>query len=195
MTLETLLSISLGLGLAAACGFRIFVPLLVMSVARRAGHLELADGFEWIGSTPALVALAVATAQEIGAYYVPWLDNVLDTVATPVAVVAGAIVTASVVTDMSPLMRWTLAVIAGGGIAGSIQVATSALRGLSSFATLGLANPSVATAEMGGATVLSIAAVLAPLVALGLALLAIFGVGALLRWARGRAERRPAGAT
>lgn len=194
MTLETLLSISLGLGLAAACGFRVFVPLLVTSVANHAGHLEVTEGFSWIGTTPALVALAVATGLEIGAYYVPWLDNFLDTAATPAAVVAGAIVTGSVVTEMSPLMRWTLAVIAGGGVAGSVQVATSAVRGLSSLTTFGLANPGVATAEIGGATVLAVAAVLAPLVALGLVLVTIFGVGATLRWARGR-SRHPAGAT
>ncbi|MGD2115402.1 MAG: DUF4126 family protein, partial [Acidobacteriota bacterium] len=38
--METLLSVALGLGLAAACGFRVFVPLLAMSVAVRAGHME-----------------------------------------------------------------------------------------------------------------------------------------------------------
>src|SRR5687768_18437504 len=86
--MELLLSICVGLGLSAACGFRIFVPLLAMSIAANAGHLQLASSFEWIGSTEALVAFSLATALEIGAYYIPWLDNFLDTVATPAAVVA-----------------------------------------------------------------------------------------------------------
>ena len=186
MTFETILSISLGLGLAAACGFRIFVPLLAMSIANHAGHLELADGFSWIGSTPALVALAVATALEIGAYYVPWLDNFLDTAATPLAVVAGIVVTASVVTDMSPILRWSLAAIAGGGVAATVQASTTAIRGFSSLATLGLGNASVSTAEMGGAATLSLAAILAPLFGLVLVLAVLVAIGMTLRWLRSK---------
>src|SRR5947207_9549521 len=98
MDLETLLSVCLGIGLAAACGFRIFVPLLVTSLAAQTGHLTLAGGFQWIGTRPALVAFAVATVLEILAYYVPWIDNLLDVIAGPAAVTAGIVVTASVVT-------------------------------------------------------------------------------------------------
>ena len=107
---DTLLSVLIGVGLAAACGFRVFVPLLVMSLASRAevGHLSLGPGFAWIGSTPALVAFSVATLLEIAGYYIPWVDNLLDTVATPTAIVAGILVTASAVTDMSPFLRWSL---------------------------------------------------------------------------------------
>src|SRR5687768_14594844 len=111
--MDLLLSLGIGLGLSAACGFRIFVPLLVMSIAANAGELQLASSFSWIRSTEALVALSVATALEVGAYYIPWLDNFLDTVTTPAAVVAGSIVTASMITDMSPLLKWGLAIIAG----------------------------------------------------------------------------------
>ncbi|PYQ56518.1 MAG: DUF4126 domain-containing protein, partial [Acidobacteria bacterium] len=80
--METVLSILIGLGLAAACGFRVFVPLLIMSLASRAGvgHLALGPGFAWIGSTPALLSFAVATVLEIAGYYIPWVDNLLDTV-------------------------------------------------------------------------------------------------------------------
>src|SRR5687768_15254162 len=121
MTMDLLLSACLGIGLAAACGFRIFVPLLVMSIAANSGHLGLAGGFEWIGTRPALIAFAVATLLEVLAYYVPWLDHLLDTAAVPIAIVAGVVVTASVVTDVSPLLRWSLAVIAGGGAAATTQ--------------------------------------------------------------------------
>jgi len=165
MDLQTLLSIGLGIGLAAACGFRVFVPLLVTSIAAATGHLTLAGGFSWIGTRTALVTFAVATLLEILAYYVPWVDNLLDTIAGPAAVTAGIIVTASVVTDTSPLMRWSLAIIAGGGAAAVTQGATTAARHLSSLSTLGAGNHVLATAEAGGSLFLSVLAFLAPLFA------------------------------
>jgi phosphoglycerol transferase MdoB-like AlkP superfamily enzyme len=122
--METVLAICLGLGLSAACGFRVFVPLLGINVAALAGHVVLAEGFQWIGTWPAFACFLTATVLEVSAYYVPWVDNLLDTIATPAAVVAGTMATASVVTDMSPLLRWTLAVIAGGGLAAVVQTGT-----------------------------------------------------------------------
>jgi len=118
--MEWVLGAVVGIGLAAACGFRVFVPPLVLSVAALSGHLHLAHGFEWMGTWPALTAFAVATVLEIVAYYFPWVDNLLDTAATPIAVVAGIVMMASCVSDVSPFLRWTLAVIAGGGAAGLV---------------------------------------------------------------------------
>src|SRR5262249_41636214 len=163
--METLLSICLGIGLSAACGFRVFVPLLVMSIASLSGHLTLAHGFEWIGTYPALVTFAVATAVEIGAYYIPWLDNLLDTIATPAAIVAGIGVSASMVTDVSPFLKWSLAIIAGGTTAGLVQGTTVVARGFSTAGTGGLANPLLATIELGGALFTSVFALVAPLLA------------------------------
>jgi hypothetical protein len=190
--MDTLLSVCLGVGLAAACGFRIFVPLLVMSLAANTGHLGLAGGFEWIGSRPALIAFAAATVLEIAAYYVPWLDHLLDSAAVPLAVVAGVVVTASVVTDVSPLLRWTLAAIAGGGAAGATQAVTTAVRHLSTVTTLGLGNPVVSTVEAGGAIALSALSLLAPV----FAVLLFVGAGVvagilLLRWRRSRLQTAP----
>ena len=176
-----LLSLALGIGLSAACGFRIFVPFLAMSVAAQAGYLELADGWAWIGSTPALIVLTVATVLEIGAYYVPWLDNLLDTVATPAAVVAGIVATAAVITDMSPLMTWTLAAIAGGGAAALVQSGTVLLRGMSSTATFGAGNFLVATGEAAGAVGTSLLALALPFVTLVLVLLLMLWVWRRLR--------------
>ncbi len=163
--METLIGICIGIGLSAACGFRVFVPLLVMNVAALSGHLALANGFEWIGSYPALVAFAIATCLEIAGYYIPWVDHMLDTVATPAAIIAGTLVTASMATHMSPFLRWTLAVIAGGGAAGLVQGTTILTRSTSTIATAGLGNPLVATLELGGAIVTSILAIVAPVVA------------------------------
>jgi hypothetical protein len=182
---ETLLSISLGLALSAACGFRVFVPLLVLGAGAASGQVALTEGFGWLGSEPALIALTVATLLEIAAYYIPWVDNLLDTVATPVAVVAGVVVTASVVTDMDPLLRWGLAVVAGGGIAGTLQTSTTLSRAGSTVATGGLGNPLVATGELLGAAGVSLAAVFVPVLAFALAI-ALLVVLAARAWRRRR---------
>jgi hypothetical protein len=164
--MDLLLSLCVGIALSAACGFRIFVPLLVMSIAAQSGNLTLVPSFQWIGSDLALVTFAVATCLEVAAYYIPWLDNALDTIATPVAIVAGTIVTASMVGGMSPFLKWSLAVIAGGGAAGLVQSATVLTRGASSAGTGGLANPVLATVELGGSLATSVLAVMAPFVAI-----------------------------
>ena len=119
--LQILLSVALGVGLAAAVGFRVFLPLLIASVAAYTGHLNLTGGFEWLGTLPAVVMLGAAAVLEVLAYYIPGVDNALDAVATPLALVAGTVVAAAVMTDMPPLIKWTTAVIAGGGAAGLTQ--------------------------------------------------------------------------
>ncbi|HZN36487.1 MAG TPA: DUF4126 domain-containing protein [Pirellulaceae bacterium] len=171
--MELGLSICLGLGLSAACGFRVFVPMLGISTAALAGHLHLAYGFEWLGTWPAFACFLTATILEIAAYYVPWLDNLLDSIATPAAVIAGTLATASVITDMSPLLKWTLAIIAGGGIAGVIQSATVLVRGGSTLSTGGATNWLVATAEWIAALCGTVLSMLLPILAVGLAALVV----------------------
>jgi len=173
-TTETLLSILVGVALAAACGFRVFVPLLVMSIASYSGHLTLSDGFQWIASLPALVAFGVATTLEIVGYYIPWVDNVLDVIATPAAIVAGAIAMASTMVGLSPFLQWTLAIIAGGGIAGLIQAFTGVTRIVSTTTTGGIGNPVVSTAEAGGSITLSVLAVVIPFVAVIIVVVVVF---------------------
>jgi hypothetical protein len=187
--LEHLLSLALGIGLAAACGFRVFVPLLVMSAAAYTGHLELSTGFEWIGSLPALITFASATAIEIGAYYIPWVDHLLDSISAPAAVVAGAVVTASALTDVDPFLKWSLAIIGGGGVAGIFSGATTLIRGASTLTTGGLANPVFSTLEAVMALFLAVLAILLPLAAVALVfVLAYLLLKKLLR----RAARSPA---
>lgn len=188
--MDTFLSVLIGLGLSAACGFRVFVPLLVMSLASRAGvgQLVLGDGFAWIGSTAALISFAAATVLEIAGYYIPWVDNLLDAVATPTAIVAGIVVTASSVADVNPFLQWSLAILAGGGTTAVFQGITATTRQISSFTTGGLANPLVATAEAGGSALLAVLAITLPVVAILLVIgLLFFGVKRLL-------FRRPASA-
>ena len=173
--MDTVLAVLIGLGLSAACGFRIFVPLLVLSIASAAGALDLAEDFQWLSSMPAIIALSVATVLEVLAYFIPGVDHALDVLAAPVSVVAGTVAVASVVTDMSPFLRWMLAIIAGGGTAGLVQGLTSTTRVVSAVKTAGFGNPVVAGAEAGGAIVLSVMSIAAPIAAAVIAvLLAVF---------------------
>ncbi len=186
------MSVCLGIGLSAACGFRVFVPLLVMSIASLSGHLALEHGFEWIGSYPALVAFSVATGLEIAGYYIPWVDHLLDTIATPAAIVAGTVVSASMVTHFSPLLRWSLALIAGGGAAGLVQGTTVLTRGASTATTGGLGNPLVATLELVGSVLTSILAIVAPVIAVALACGIILFLGRLAYRKLKQRSARPA---
>ena len=189
--MDALIGFFVGLALSAAVGFRVFVPLLLTGSAARLGYLELTTDMAWLASDAALVALATATVLEVSAYYVPWLDNLLDTVATPTAVVAGVIAWAAVTPELSPLLRWTLAVIAGGGAAGLVQSGTALLRLHSTAFTAGLGNPVVATGELAGSVSLSVLAVLAPVLAAVLVLLVLVGLGGFYRRATSRRNAAP----
>ncbi len=153
----------IGVGLSAACGFRLFVPFLAMGLAHRAGQLSLADGFAWIGTTPAIAAFGTATVLEILAYYIPWIDNLLDSVSTPSAAIAGTLLAASQLGEASPLVQWSLAAIAGGGTSLTIQTGTAAARVVSTGTTGGMGNFVIATLEWVTAILLAILAIVVPL--------------------------------
>lgn len=163
---DAFLSIAVGISLAAAAGLRVFVPLLVLGGAARFGGLPLSSGFDWLASTQGLGALSVAVVLEIGAYYVPWVDNLLDTVAGPLAVISGALAVAAVTTELPPQVRWALAVVGGGGAAGVVQGLTSFARLKSTAVTGGVANPILATLELFGSFAISIIAIVLPLLAI-----------------------------
>ena len=162
---EALIGVAVGLGLASAAGFRVFVPLLIAAVASKWGALELAPGFEWLGSTPALAAFVTATLLEVAAYAVPWLDQLLDLVATPASMLAGMLVSASVLVDLPPILKWG-AVLLAAGAAGVTQGATVFTRFKSTVLTGGSANPAVAALELVAATVTSVLAIFLPLLTL-----------------------------
>jgi hypothetical protein len=186
---EVALSIALGVGLAAAVGLRVFVPLLVVSVAAYSGHLPLSAGFAWLGSAPALLMLSVAALLEVTGYYVPGVDHLLDALTTPAALIAGTVVAAAVMSELPPMVKWSTAIIAGGGAAGLTQGLTALLRLKSSTLTAGVGNPVLASGELGGALALSLLSLAAPLLAV--ALVALLLVAALLVLRR-RLRRRGA---
>lgn len=165
---DAVLSLGVGLGLAAAAGLRVFLPLLLLGVGARLGWVGLSDGFQWLESGWTLGALASAAFLEIAAYHVPWVDHLLDLVAAPAAVVAGVLLTAAAATDLPPAIRWAAAIIAGGGTAGAVQGLTSLARIASTATTGGLGSPLIATIEWIGSLLASIVAIFLPAVALAI---------------------------
>lgn len=165
MTQETIISVFLGVGLAASAGFRVFLPLFALSLASYFGFWDLNDSWAWIGSLAAVMTLGVATLIEIFAYFIPYVDNLLDSIAIPLAGIAGTAVMVSTVADLDPVITWSLAIIAGGGTAAAIKGANAAGRLTSTATTGGVANPVVSTVETGTAAVVATAALIKPIVA------------------------------
>ena len=180
----TIVAALVGLSLASASGFRVFLPPFILSLAVRTDTLDKyipdlsGTEFAIFDSNAAVLVLGIACLAEFGAYYVPWLDNILDTIATPAAVVSGVGMTSIALVGSDPIIQWSFAIIAGGGSAGVIQVATVAIRGLSSTITLGFGNSFVASGENIASVILTFAALIAPLLA---AIFAIFIVVLLVR--------------
>ncbi|MCE7061479.1 DUF4126 domain-containing protein [Dyadobacter sp. CY343] len=173
--MELFLSICLGIGLSASCGFRVFMPMLLANIAAMNGWITPGEQFAWLTTWPAFFALLSATILEIGGYYIPFVDNLLDTIATPAAVIAGTLLTTSVIEIDSPVIHWGLGLIIGGGTAGIVQLGTGALRLLSSKTTAGLGNPVVSTAENVASFTISGLAIFLPIIAIAL-------VGLLFFW-------------
>ncbi|WP_274584179.1 DUF4126 domain-containing protein [Neisseria leonii] len=176
MTFDTLISIALGIGLAAASGFRVFLPLFALSLSACFGLWPLNDNWVWLGSISALLILGTASAAEALSYLVPLVDNLLDTLAVPLAAVAGTAVMASTAADLSPAVTWALAIIAGGGAAAAVKGANAATRAAGTVATGGLANPLFSLFETAAAVFMSLLSLFLP----ALAALAVLLVGFLL---------------
>lgn len=174
MTIETVISICLGIGLAASVGFRVFVPLFALSLASYFDVWELNESWQWIGGATALITLGVATLVEIFAYYIPYIDNLLDTIAVPLAAIAGTAVMMSTVADLSPVVTWALAIIAGGGTAAAIAGSSSTTRLASTATTGGVANPIVSTLETGTSVVMSVVSIFIPIIAIILVVIILF---------------------
>ncbi len=183
------MSIMIGVALSATCGFRVFIPLLAVNIGTRAQDangqplIELAGGFDWLSSDIAMMVFLVATLFEIAGYYIPWIDNLLDTIASPASIAAGTVITASFITGMDPWLQWLLGVIAGGGAAGAVQATTVVARASSTVTTGGLGNPIVASVETSGAFLGSALSILVAPFAIALFVL-LLGGGVWIWWRR-----------
>ncbi|ULC58124.1 DUF4126 domain-containing protein [Flaviramulus sp. BrNp1-15] len=174
MTFETIISICLGVGLAASVGFRVFLPLFALSLAAYFDVWQLNESWHWIGSTTALITLGAATIVEIVAYFIPYIDNLLDSISVPLAALAGTAIMLSTVADLSPVITWALAIIAGGGTAAAVAGTSSATRLTSTATTGGIANPIVSTVETGTSVVMSIVSIFLPILAIILVIIILF---------------------
>jgi len=179
MNFELIISIVLGFSLAAAAGFRIFIPLLIVSLSAHFGWFAVSENWQWVGSTAALWLLAIAAIIETFAYFIPWLDNLLDTASVPLAGIAGTLLMIATMGDLNPAFSWALAIVAGGGAAAAISGTTGATRLASTATTGGIANPVVASVETGAATTISVASVFSPFIAL---IIVFVIIGGAWRW-------------
>jgi hypothetical protein len=190
ISFDSFIELLLGISLSAAVGFRVFVPFLVLSLAAVFGHIDLPTSFDWMETTPALIVLAIACALEIGGYYMPWFDHILDFIATPLAIILGTFIVGHTSSDLNPVLQWTLAIIAGGGTAALTKGLMNLLRGTSTAMTGGLTNPILATIELIAAIALTLLALTLPLVAgilvIGLLGFAVYKVGKFLLNLRSR---------
>ncbi len=188
MDYSLLTNIALGIALSACAGFRVFIPMLAGSVAAHFGIIKLAPDMVWLQSWSSIVLFATAAIAEVAAYYIPFVDNLLDTIATPLAVIAGTVLASSIlpVTELAPPLRWGIGLVAGGSVAGTIQLGTGFLRLLSSKTTVGTGNAVVATTEnvaaVSGSLLSFLIPVLMAIALLGFTIWAAVKVGG--RWLR-----------
>mgnify|MGYP001806939238 FL=1 len=186
-----LMAILMGISLSAASGFRVFLPPFLLSIVARFDLIWFLDlnlagtQFEFFTSTLAIIILGIATIAEFAGYYAPWIDNTLDTIATPASILAGIAMTAIVLEGTEPIIQWAIAVVAGGGVSATIQSATVATRGLSSTFTFGLGNSAVATGENVASVALTLIAILIPFLS---AFVVILVVALLVRINRKKKE-------
>lgn len=183
---STIMSFFLGIGLAASAGFRVFLPLLALSIAAYFGEnlLELNETWKWIGSWPAMISLGVATVIEITSYYIPLIDNLLDTIAIPLAAVAGTVLMGSTLLEMGEVTTWALAIIAGGGTAAAVSGTTAAARAVSTGTTAGTGNFLVNTSETAAASVLSITSLIWAPIAFVLVMIVLYLIFRLWKWTK-----------
>ena len=185
MEWDHLIAALTGIGLAAACGFRVFVPPLLAGFAFRHGWLDAPQALEWMATTPAIIAFAVATMIEVLVYLVPVVDNLMDAVELPAAAIAGTMLTAAVVgEDMSPFLQWSLALIAGGTVASGTQAFTGLARLASTAAAGPVGNIAVSGTELASSTVLSVLAIATPILVLLVVIALFFLIFRRRRWRR-----------
>ncbi|MEL6939587.1 MAG: DUF4126 domain-containing protein [Cyanobacteria bacterium J06598_1] len=185
--MNALISVCLGIGLSTSTGFRILVPFACLSAASLYGNFDLPAEMAWLNSYPALIGLVIGTLIEVAAYYIPWVNDALDTVELPASVIAGTYLTGAFAADLPSLLQWSLALVAGGGIAGSINGLTGVTRLATNSATGGAATPVTSSLEWMSALVLAILAITLPLLALVISIVVLWVAVKKLRKRRRKA--------
>jgi len=184
--MNIIMALCLGIGLSAACGFRVFIPPLALSIAYHSGVVQLSSNWEWLGTQNAINTLSIAATVEVFAYFLPWVSNLLDSIEIGLAPIAGMFITASslsIAGDFDPTFLWIITVIAGGATAETIELGTSFTRLMTSGATAGFGGPIVGFVEAVSAIVMSILAITAPIWTILLVLfLLIYGIRRIFKF-------------
>ena len=189
--MEIIVAFCIGITLSAACGFRIFVPPLIMSIGAIYFELPLGEQFSWVATYPAMITFALATFIEILAYYIPVVDNLLDTIEIPTALAVGTMLTAATLGDVNPVLQWSVAIIAGGGVAGMTEGLTTLTRLTSTTVTGGMGNPFVSTLEALSSLVLSILALFVPILAAIVVIIVLFfAAKKIIKFARKKLSKK-----
>lgn len=170
--IQLLSGLTMGLALAATCGLRAFLPLFAVGCLGATGQLELAEAFSWLQRPVALVGLGVAVVFEIAGDKFPVVDHFLDSAAVFVKPVAAMIASASVMTDMDPMVTAVVGLLIGGTMAEGVHLVKAKLRLMSSALTATIANPFISVLEDVAAVVSTVLAFVAPLLIFLLALVA-----------------------
>lgn len=161
-----IISLFIGISLATATGFRVFLPLFFVSLASYFNWMPLQDNWQWVRSLHALIVLGIAMVFEILSYYIPFVDNIMDSIAIPLSAIAGTLLFSSQFAESNDIIKWGLSIIAGGGTAATVSTALSGIRLASSASTAGIGNPLVSTVENTGATLMSVLAIFVPIIAI-----------------------------
>lgn len=185
--IKIITAVALGIGLSASTGFRVFIPMLVASLAAKFGVFHPTGGFEWLGSMPAIITFGVATVAEVLAYYIPFVDNLLDSITTPLAVGAGTLLMTSVLPIDNNMLKWVVGFIVGGGAAATIQGGSVLARLTSSKFTAGAGNHAVSTGENVAAAGASALALVIPIIiAIAFIILFVFIIRKSINWMKKR---------
>ena len=186
-TWQIIFAILMGFSLAATCGLRAFLPLLIIGLGAKAGLVTLSNGFEWMASYPALICFGTATVLEIVGDKIPAVDHFLDAAGVFVRPIAGAIAAGSLIRGFDPLLALVIGIITGATIAGIVQILKGSFRLFSTFFTGGMANPAVSVAEDGATAVTGVVGIFFPYItAAVIVVLLVLGIRLALGGMRSR---------
>ncbi|MEO1432770.1 MAG: DUF4126 domain-containing protein [Cyanobacteria bacterium J06632_19] len=187
-------ALCLGIGLSAACGFRIFIPPLALSMAAHGGMLQLSSEWQWLATQNAITILSIAATVEVFAYFIPWVSNFLDSIEIALAPIAGMFITASTLSmagDFDPTFLWILTVIAGGATAETVELTTSVTRLTASVTTAGMGAPIVGFVEAISSILISSLAISLPVLSTLLVIfLLIYGARKILKFIAKQKKKR-----
>ena len=172
--MDALTGILSAFGLATSAGLNAYIPLLVIAlVARYTDLIELNEPWDTLTSGWIIGLLFVLVLVEFFADKFPAVNHINDIVQTFVRPTAGAIVfaaSADVITDIHPVLALACGVLLAGGVH---AVKSLAVRPAVTATTGGVANTPVSLLEDFISTVLSILAIVIPVV-VGIILLVVF---------------------